>query len=98
MEVTFKGTKDEIKKQFEKWYESIDKQNSTLYNRFIITGNKQDKVKLSDYHKATQATAIIKQIPLRLLDKEIMTCYNVEKKRYKDGFYITGIQLKEETT
>lgn len=27
---------------------------------------------------------------------EIKQCYNVEKKRFTDGFYITGIQLKEE--
>jgi hypothetical protein len=96
MEVTFKGTKDEIKQQFKEWYESVDKESPTLYNRFIVTGNKKDKVKLGTYKSTIAEIAISERISLKSVDNEIMACYNVEKKRYKDGFYIRGIQLKEE--
>ena len=47
MEVTFTGTPHEIMQQYEQWLKTLDIEQRLLYNRFIITGNKKDKVKLS---------------------------------------------------
>ncbi|MBN2918445.1 MAG: hypothetical protein JTJ28_02280 [Lactobacillus sp.] len=94
MEVTFTGTPHEIMQQYEHWLETLDLEQKLLYNRIIITGNKTDKVKLSEYKKAIQEIAIANGGGIKNIDNEIMQCYNVEKKRFSDGFYITGIKIK----
>lgn len=94
MQVTFTGEPHEIMQQYEKWLKTINIEQKLLYNKVIITGNKADKVKLSDYRKAIQQIAIDNRGGIKNIDKEIMTCYNVEKKRFADGFYITGIKIK----
>lgn len=94
MQVTFTGEPHEIMQQYEKWLKTINIEQKLLYNRIIITGNKSDKVKLLDYRKAIQQIAIDNRGGIKNIDKEIMSCYNVEKKRFADGFYITGIKIK----
>lgn len=94
MEVTFTGTPHEIMQQYEHWLKTLDLEQMILYNKIIITGNKTDKVPLSDYKKVIQQIAINNGGGIKNIDKEIMTCYNVEKKRFSNGFYITGIKLK----
>lgn len=94
MQVTFTGTPHEIMQQYATWLETLDLEQKLLYNRIIITGNKTDKVKLSEYKKAIQEIAIANGGGIKNIDKEIMSCYNVEKKRFSDGFYITGIKIK----
>ena len=94
MEVTFNGTPHEIMQQYEHWLKTLDLEQTLLYNRIIITGNKTDKVKLSEYKKAIQEIAIDNGGGIKSIDNEIMQCYNVEKKRFSDGFYITGIKIK----
>lgn len=95
MEVTFTGTPHEIIQQYEHWLKTLDLEQKLLYNRIIITGNKRDKVKLSEYKKAIQEIAIANRGGIKSIDDEIMQCYNVEKKRLSDGFYITGIKIKQ---
>lgn len=95
MEVTFTGTPHEIMQQYATWLETLDLDQKLLYNRIIITGNKTDKVKLSEYKKAIQEIAIANGGGIKNIDNEIMQCYNVEKKRFSDGFYITGIKIKQ---
>ena len=94
MEVTFTGTPHEIMQQYEHWLKTLDLEQTLLYNRIIITGNKTDKVKLSEYKKAIQEIAIANGGGIKTINNEIMRCYNVEKKRLSDGFYITGIKIK----
>lgn len=94
MEVTFTGTPHEIMQQYATWLETLDLEQTLLYNSIIITGNKRDKVKLSEYKKAIQEIAIANGGGIKIIDNEIMQCYNVEKKRCSDGFYITGIKIK----
>lgn len=94
MEVTFTGTPHEIMQQYEQWLKTLDIEQKLLYNRIIITGNKRDKVKLSEYKKAIQEIAIANGGRIKIIDNEIMQCYNVEKKRFPNGFYITGIKIK----
>lgn len=94
MQVTFTGEPHEIMQQYAAWLETLDIEQKLLYNRIIITGNKADKLKLSEYRKAIQQIAIDNKGGIKTIDKEIMTCYNVEKKRFADGFYITGIKIK----
>lgn len=94
MEVTFTGTPHEIMQQYEQWLKTLDLEQKLLYNRIIITGNKTDKVKLSEYKKTIQEIAIANGGGIKSIDNEIMQCYNVEKKRFSDGFYITGIKIK----
>ena len=96
MEVTFTGTPHEIMQQYEHWLKTLDLEQKLLYNRIIITGNKRDKVKLSEYKKVIQEIAIGNGGGIKTIDNEIMQCYNVEKKRFSDGFCITGIHLKED--
>lgn len=96
MEVTFTGTPHEIMQQYEHWLKTLDLDYKLLYNRIIITGNKQDRVKLSEYKKVIQEIAIANRGGIKTIDNNIMQCYNVEKKRQSDGFCITGIQLKED--
>lgn len=96
MEVTFTGTPHEIMQQYEQWVKTLDLGQTLLYNRLIITGNKRDKVKLSEYKKAIQQIAIENKGGIKSIDNEIMSCYNVEKKRFSDGYCVTGIQLKED--
>lgn len=88
MKVTFTGRPHEIMQQYEQWLNTLDMEQTLLYNRIIITGNKTDKV--------IQEIAIANKGGIKSIDNEIKQCYNVEKKRFTDGFYITGIQLKEE--
>lgn len=95
MEVTFTGTPHEIMQQYSEWFQSLDVEEKLLYNRVIITGNKKDKVKVSDYKKVIQQIAIANGGGIKSIDKEIMSCYNVEKKRFSNGFYITGIKIKQ---
>lgn len=95
MEVTFTGTPHEIMQQYEYWLKTLDIEQTLLYNRIIITGNKTDKVKLSEYKKVIQEIAIANRGGIKTIDNEIMQCYNVEKKRFSDGFYITGIKIKQ---
>lgn len=97
MQVTFTGEPHEIMQQYESWLETLDVEEKLLYNKVIITGNKKDKVKLSEYKKVIQQIAIANRGGIKRIDNEIMSCYNVEKKRFTDGFFITGIQIKEET-
>lgn len=94
MRVTFTGEPHEIMQQYAAWLETLDIEQKLLYNKVVITGNKSDKVKLSDYRKAIQQIAIDNRGGIKNIDKEIMTRYNVEKKRFADGFYITGIKIK----
>ncbi|ALF02030.1 gamma-glutamyl kinase [Enterococcus phage IME-EFm5] len=94
MEVTFTGTPHEIMQQYEHWLKTLDPEQTLLYNRIIITGNKADKVALSEYKKAIQEIAIANGGGIKSIDNEIMQCYNVEKKRFSNGFYITGIKIK----
>lgn len=96
MQVTFTGEPHEILQQIAAWVETLDVEEKLLYNRVVITGNKKDKVKLSEYKKVIQEIAIANRGGIKTIDKEIMSCYNVEKKRFADGFFITGIQIKEE--
>ena len=96
MQVTFTGDPYEIMQQYEQWLKTLDLEEGILYNRIIITGNKTDKVKLSEYKKVIQEIAIANRGGIKTIDNEIMQCYNVEKKRFADGFFVTGIQLKEE--
>ena len=94
MEVTFTGTPHEIMQQYATWLETLDLEQTLLYNRIMITGNKRDKVKLSEYKKAIQEIAIANGGGIKIIDNEIMQCYNVEKKRFSNGFCITGIKIK----
>ena len=94
MEVTFTGTPHEIMQQYEQWLKTLDLEQTLLYNRIIITGNKTDKVKLSEYKKVIQEIAIANGGGIKMINNEIMQCYNVEKKRFSDGFYIIGIKIK----
>lgn len=96
MQVTFTGTPHEIMQQYEQWLRTLDLDYKLLYNRIIITGNKKDRVKLSEYKKLIQEIAIANRGGIKTIDNNIMQCYNVEKKRSSGGFCITGIQLKEE--
>lgn len=95
MEVTFTGTPHEIMQQYEHWLKTLDLEQKLLYNRIIITGNKRDKVTLSEYKKAIQQIAIENKGGIKSIDNEIMSCYNVEKKRFSNGFFITGIKIKQ---
>lgn len=81
--------------QYEQWLKTLDLEQKLLYNRIIITGNKTDKVKLSEYKKAIQEIAIANRGGIKTIDNEIMQCYNVEKKRFADGYCITGIKIKQ---
>lgn len=96
MKVTFTGEPYEIMHQYEEWLKSLDIEQRLLYNKVVITGNKKDKVKLSEYKKVIQEIAIANRGGIKTIDNNIMQCYNVEKKRFTDGFFITGIQIKEE--
>lgn len=96
MQVTFTGAPHEIMQQFATWVETLDIEEKLLYNRVIITGNKKDKVKVSDYKKVIQEITIANGGGIKSIDNNIMSCYNVEKKRFSEGFCITGIQIKEE--
>lgn len=93
MQVTFTGTPHEIMQQYATWLKTLDFEQKLLYNKIIITGNKADKVKLSEYKKAIQQIAIDNRGGIKTIDKEIMACYNVEKKRFSNGFFITGIKI-----
>lgn len=95
MQVTFNGTPHEIMQQYATWLETLDVEEKLLYNRVLITGNKKDKVKVSDYKKVIQQLAIANKGGIKTIDKEIMSCYNVEKKRFSNGICITGIKIKE---
>ena len=95
MEVTFTGTPHEIMQQYEQWLKTLHIEQTILYNRIIITGNKTDKVPLSEYKKSIQQIAIDNGGGIKNIDNEIMSCYNVEKKRFSNGFYITGIKIKQ---
>lgn len=96
MQVTFTGEPHEIMQQYASWLQTLDIEEKLLYNRVIITGNKKDKVKVSDYKKVIQEIAIANRGGIKTIDNDIMQCYNVEKKRFADGFSITGIKIKEE--
>ena len=95
MQVTFTGEPHEIMQQYEAWFKSLNFEQKLLYNRIIITGNKSDKVPSSEYKKVIQQIAIDNRGGIKRIDKEIMTCYNVEKKRFSNGFFITGIKIKQ---
>lgn len=95
MEVTFTGTPHEIMQQYDHWLKTLDLEHKLLYNKIVITGNKTDKVPLSEYKKVIQQIAIDNGGGIKIIDKEIMNCYNVEKKRFSNGFYITGIKIKQ---
>lgn len=95
MEVTFTGTPHEIMQQYEHWLKTLDLEQTLLYNKIVITGNKTDKVPLSEYKKVIQQIAINNGGGIKNIDNEIMSCYNVEKKRFSNGFYITGIKIKQ---
>lgn len=95
MQVTFTGTPHEIMQQYAKWLETLDIEQKLLYNRIIITGDNADKVPLSEYKKVIQEIAIDNKGGIKNIDKEIMSCYNVEKKRLSSGFFITGIKIKQ---
>ncbi|WZP34239.1 hypothetical protein [Enterococcus phage vB_Efm3_KEN20] len=81
--------------QYDHWLKTLDLEQTLLYNRIIITGNKTDKVPLSEYKKVIQQIAINNGGGIKNIDNEIMSCYNVEKKRFSNGFYITGIKIKQ---
>jgi len=95
MQVTFTGTPHEIMQQYATWLDTLDIEQKLLYNKIVITGNKQDRVPLSEYKKVIQEIAIDNKGGIKNIDKEIMSCYNVEKKRLSSGFYITGIKIKQ---
>lgn len=95
MQVTFTGKPHEIMQQYATWLETLNIEEKLLYNKIIITGNKADKVKLSDYKKVIQQIAIDNGGGIKKIDKEIMSCYNVEKKRFSNGFFIIGIKIKQ---
>lgn len=95
MEVTFTGTPHEIMQQYEHWLKTLDLEKTLLYNKIVITGNKTDKLKLAEYKKVIQQIAINNGGGIKSIDNEIMQCYNVEKKRFSDGFFITGIKIKQ---
>ena len=95
MQVTFTGEPHEIMQQYESWVETLDIEQKLLYNKIIITGNKTDKVPLSEYKNVIQQIAIDNQGGIKTIDKEIISCYNVEKKRFNSGLFITGIKIKE---
>lgn len=95
MQVTFTGTPHEIMQQYATWLDTLDLEQKLLYNKIVITGNKADKVKLSEYRKAIQQIAIDNGGGIKTIDKEIMSRYNVEKKRFSNGFCITGIKIKQ---
>lgn len=94
MQVTFTGTPHEIMQQYATWFNTLEIEQKLLYNKIIITGNKQDKVQVSEYKKVIQQIAIDNKGGIKTIDKEIMSCYNVEKKRFSNGFFITGIKIK----
>lgn len=94
MQVTFTGTPHEIMQQYATWLETLDIEQKLLYNKIVITGNKRDRVPLSEYKKVIQEIAIDNGGGIKNIDKEIMRCYNVEKKRFSNGFFITGIKIK----
>ena len=94
MEVTFTGTPHEIMQQYEHWLKTLNLEQTLLYNRIMITGNKTDKVPLSEYKKVIQEIALANRGGIKTIDNEIMQCYNVEKKRFSNGFCITGIKIK----
>ena len=96
MQITFTGEPLEILQQIATWVETLNVEEKLLYNRVIITGNKKDKVKVSDYKKVIQEIAIANGGGIKTIDNDITQCYNVEKKRFAEGFCITGIQIKEE--
>lgn len=95
MQVTFTGEPYEIMQQYATWVETLNIEQKLLYNKIIITGNKTDKVPLSEYKKVIQQIAIDNRGGIKSIDKEIMSCYNVEKKRFNSGLSITGIKIKE---
>lgn len=95
MQVTFTGETHEIMQQYAAWLETLELEQKLLYNRIVITGNKKDKVKVSEYKKVIQEIAIANRGGIKSIDKEIMSCYNVEKKRFSNGICITGIKIKE---
>lgn len=95
MQVTFTGEPHEIMQQYETWVTTLDIEQRLLYNRLIITGNKKDKVKLSEYKKVIQEIAIANRGGIKTIDNNVMQCYNVEKKRFAEGFFITGIKIKQ---
>nr|DAQ52229.1 MAG TPA: hypothetical protein [Caudoviricetes sp.] len=95
MEVTFTGTPHEIRQQYEQWLNTLDIEQQLLYNKIVITGDKKDKVPLSEYKKAIQEIAIDNGGGIKSIDNEIIQCYNVEKKRFSDGYCITGIKIKQ---
>lgn len=43
--------------QYATWLETLDLEQKLLYNKIVITGNKQDKVPLSEYKKVIQELA-----------------------------------------
>ena len=95
MQVTFTGEPHEIMQQYAAWLETLELEQKLLYNKIIITGNTRNKVPLSDYKKVIQQIAIDNRGGIKTIDKEIMSCYNVEKKRFSNGFFITGIKIKQ---
>ena len=95
MQVTFTGEPHEIMQQYETWVTTLDIEQRLLYNRLIITGNKKDKVKLSEYKKVIQEIAIANRGGIKTIDNNVMQCYNVEKKRFAEGFFTTGIKIKQ---
>lgn len=95
MQVTFTGEPHEIMQQYAAWFKTLEFEQKLLYNKIIITGNKADNVKVSDYKKVIQQIAIDNGGGIKTIDKEIMSCYNVEKKRFGNGFCITGIKIKQ---
>lgn len=95
MQVTFTGEPHEIMQQYATWLKTLNIEQKLLYNKIIITGNTRNKVPLSDYKKVIQQIAIDNRGGIKTIDKEIMSCYNVEKKRFSNGFFITGIKIKQ---
>ena len=95
MQVTFTGEPHEIMEQYATWLKTLNIEQKLLYNKIIITGNTRNKVPLSDYKKVIQQIAIDNRGGIKTIDKEIMSCYNVEKKRFSKGFFITGIKIKQ---
>lgn len=95
MQLTFTGEPHEIMQQYAEWLKTLDIEEKLLYNRVIITGNKKDKVPLSEYKKVIQQIAIDNKGGIKNIDKDIISCYNVEKKRLSDGFFVTGIKIKQ---
>ena len=58
MQVTFTGEPHEIMQQYATWLKTLESEQKLLYNKIVITGNKQDKVQLSEYKKVIQQIAI----------------------------------------